>query len=216
MENSSPSVASEPAVRTNTHGRPRASTKPSEEKPLVPPTQDPRRGSFYSYTPDYMGFNMFDLNQQSELERHNTYSFGESSMFNQEPMYQRSYFEHAFIDEIPSEFQPYVSHIQIVEEDGHCGLQAIVVALGFSEEYWYQIRTNLYRELLMHIDDYKVYGVIVHFLSKDESSTSFPLWSGPQDFPNHPIINIALLNGYHYIKVDLQEGHPMGRDKDTH
>nr|KAJ0227020.1 hypothetical protein LSAT_V11C100038940 [Lactuca sativa] len=39
------------------------------------------------------------------------------------------------------------------------------------------------------------YGVIVHFLSKDESSVSFPLWSGPPDFPNHPIINITVLNG---------------------
>nr|KAJ0206783.1 hypothetical protein LSAT_V11C500251180 [Lactuca sativa] len=53
------------------------------------------------------------------------------------------------------------------------------------------------------------YGVIVHFLSKLESSTSFPLWSGPQDFPSHPIINIALLNGVYYVKVNLQEGRPM-------
>nr|KAJ0216430.1 hypothetical protein LSAT_V11C300107530 [Lactuca sativa] len=53
------------------------------------------------------------------------------------------------------------------------------------------------------------YGVIAHFLSRLESSTSFPLWSGPQDFSNHPIINIVLLNSVHYVKVDLQEGHPM-------
>nr|KAJ0217170.1 hypothetical protein LSAT_V11C300101650 [Lactuca sativa] len=53
------------------------------------------------------------------------------------------------------------------------------------------------------------YGVIAHFLSKDESSTSFLLWSGPQDFPNHLIINIVLINGCHYIKVDLQDGHPL-------
>nr|KAJ0199120.1 hypothetical protein LSAT_V11C600321270 [Lactuca sativa] len=51
------------------------------------------------------------------------------------------------------------------------------------------------------------YGVIVHFLRKLKSSMSFPLWSGPQDFTNHPIINIALLNDFHYVKVDLQKGH---------
>nr|KAJ0227489.1 hypothetical protein LSAT_V11C100038930 [Lactuca sativa] len=153
---SSPSMASEPAVRTNTRGSPRASTKSSQAKPSVPPTQDLRRGSFSSYTPYYMGSNMFDSNQQPESERHNMYSFGESSMVNQEPTYQRSYFEHALIDEIPSEFQPYVSQIQNIEVDGPCGFWAIVFALGFSEDYWYQIRTDLYGELLMHIDDYKV------------------------------------------------------------
>nr|KAJ0203939.1 hypothetical protein LSAT_V11C500229360 [Lactuca sativa] len=54
--------------------------------------------------------------------------------------------------------------------------------------------------MIMHDTDINKYGVTVHFLSKDESSTSSPLWSDPQDFPNHPIINIVLLNGYHYIK----------------
>ncbi|KAL4567777.1 hypothetical protein LXL04_023371 [Taraxacum kok-saghyz] len=52
------------------------------------------------------------------------------------------------------------------------------------------------------------YGVIVHFLSKDGSLTCFPLRSGPQD-ANHPIINIALTNRCHYVKVDLQEGHSL-------
>ena len=88
---------------------------------------------------------MFVLNQQPEPERHNTYSysFGESSMLNQETTYQRSYFERALMNEIPCEFQPYVSHIQNVEGDGHYGFRAIVVALGFSEDYWYQIWTHL-------------------------------------------------------------------------
>ncbi|KAL4586402.1 hypothetical protein LXL04_011038 [Taraxacum kok-saghyz] len=194
--------------------------------------------------PDYMGSNMFDLNQPPESERHSTYSFGASSMINEEPTYQRSYFDHALMNEIPSEFQAYVSHIQNVDGDGHCGFRAVAVALGFSENYWSQIRTDLYEELLMHIDDYRVvfqddinsiseslnyygtpvirkywmimsdtgiliankYGVIVHFLSKDGSSTCFPLRSGPQDFANHPIINIALTNRCHYVNVDLQEG----------
>ena len=47
------------------------------------------------------------------------------------------------MNEIPCEFQPYVSHIQNVEGDGHYGCWAIVVALGFSEDYWYQLWTHL-------------------------------------------------------------------------
>ena len=56
-------------------------------------------------------------------------------MFNQEPTYQRSYFEHQLMNEIPSEFQQYMSHIQNVEGDGHCGFRAIAVAFSFSEDY---------------------------------------------------------------------------------
>nr|KAJ0216201.1 hypothetical protein LSAT_V11C300128970 [Lactuca sativa] len=244
---SSPIIASQPTVHTNTRGRPRVSTKSSQAKPSVPPSQDPPRRSYSTYAPDYLGSNMFDLNQQSEPEKHNTYLFGESSIFNREPTYQRSYFDHALMDAITSEFQPYVTNIQNLEGDGHCGFQTVAVALGYCEGYCHQIRTDLYIELLMHIDDYRVlfanhintisealnfyetpaiakywmimpdsgiliaskYDVIAHFLSKLESSTSFPLWNGPQDFPNHPIINIAPLNDVHYVNVDLQEGHPM-------
>nr|KAJ0222747.1 hypothetical protein LSAT_V11C200060040 [Lactuca sativa] len=131
-----------------------------------------------------------------------------------------------------------MSHIQNVEGDGHYGFWAIIVALGFSEDYWYQIWKHFYGELLMHIHDYIVvfendkktiseafifyktpairkYWMIIPdtcilIANKyNESSTSFPLWSGSQDFQNHPIINIAFLNSCHYIKVDLQEGHPI-------
>nr|KAJ0216481.1 hypothetical protein LSAT_V11C300138140 [Lactuca sativa] len=106
-------MASESVVPTNTRGRPRASTKPSQAKPPVPPTQELHRRSFSTYAPYYFWSNMFDLNQQLEPEKHNI------------------------------EFQPYVSNIQNVERDGHCGLQAIVVSLGYSDDYWHQIRTNL-------------------------------------------------------------------------
>ena len=49
-----------------------------------------------------------------------------------------------------------MSNIQNVEGDGHCGFRAVAIALGYSEDYWHQIRKDLYRELLMHIDDYRV------------------------------------------------------------
>ena len=82
------------------------------------------------------------FNQKPEPERQSTYFFGESSMFNQEPTYQRSYFDHTLMDDISNEFQPYVSNIQNVEGDVHCGFRAVVVALGYSEDYWHQIQTD--------------------------------------------------------------------------
>lgn len=32
---------------------------------------------------------------------------------------------------------------------------------------------------------------------------------GPEHYPNHRAIAIALIYGNHYMKVDLQEGYPM-------
>ncbi|KAL4587379.1 hypothetical protein LXL04_000248 [Taraxacum kok-saghyz] len=48
----------------------------------------------------------------------------------------------------------------------------------------------------------------------DEVDTEFQLLSDRilklnQDFANYSIINIALTNRCHYVKVDLQEGHPL-------
>nr|KAJ0187290.1 hypothetical protein LSAT_V11C900499890 [Lactuca sativa] len=46
------------------------------------------------------------------------------------------------------------------------------------------------------------YGVIVYFLDKQGSSTCFPLWHGPS------IVIVFVYNG-HYVKIDIQESHPM-------
>ncbi|KAL4583131.1 hypothetical protein LXL04_007695 [Taraxacum kok-saghyz] len=82
------------------------------------------------HTPDYMASNMFDLNQQPEPERHNTYSFREFSKLNQEPTYQRSYSDHALMHEISSE---------------NC---------------WHQIQTDLYSEQLEGIGIFDILSSI--------------------------------------------------------
>ena len=53
------------------------------------------------------------------------------------------------------------------------------------------------------------YRVIINFLTNAGSSTCFPLWIGPQDISHHQSIAIALVHNVHYVKVDLQELHPM-------
>nr|KAJ0189988.1 hypothetical protein LSAT_V11C800452950 [Lactuca sativa] len=53
------------------------------------------------------------------------------------------------------------------------------------------------------------YGVIVYFLDKQGSSTYFPLWHGPEDISHHRSIVITFVYNDHYVKVDLQESHPM-------
>nr|KAJ0187454.1 hypothetical protein LSAT_V11C900473420 [Lactuca sativa] len=39
------------------------------------------------------------------------------------------------------------------------------------------------------------YAIIIHFLSKDGSSTCFPLWLGPQCISNHGVIVIDIIQG---------------------
>ncbi|KAD5961447.1 hypothetical protein E3N88_12920 [Mikania micrantha] len=53
------------------------------------------------------------------------------------------------------------------------------------------------------------YRVIVHFLSKLESNTCFPLWEDHEEFQEHRAITIAHVHGCHYIKVQLEGEYPM-------
>lgn len=56
------------------------------------------------------------------------------------------------------------------------------------------------------------FNVIFHFISKEgnNSSTFFPLWRGPDQFPDKKIITIALVDSNHYIMVEMQGEFPMG------
>ncbi|XP_023763262.1 uncharacterized protein LOC111911747 [Lactuca sativa] len=180
--------------------------------------------------------NMFDLNQEPEM--HNTFSFQQPSTF----------YSNSLMSEIPNEFHPYVTNIEDVEGDGNCGFRAIAVSLGYSQNNWHQIRSELHNELLENWGRYAMifqddinsvhhslsftglgsaqseywlimpdtrfliankYGVIVYFLDKQGSSTCFPLWHGPQDISHHRSIVIVFVYNGHYVKVDLQESHPM-------
>ncbi|KAL4581658.1 hypothetical protein LXL04_006184 [Taraxacum kok-saghyz] len=170
-------------------GRPRLST----QRPRIPPTQDPqtqylRRHSFATSMPDYTGSNQFDLNQEPMSD--SSFSFREPPTF----------YSNLLMNEIPNIFHPYVTNIENVEEDGNCGFRAVAVSLGYNQNYWPQIRSQLRTELTTYWRQYEtVFG----------SSTCFPLWIGPQDISHHQSIAIALVHNVYYVKVDLQELHPM-------
>ncbi|KAF5787840.1 hypothetical protein HanXRQr2_Chr10g0457351 [Helianthus annuus] len=59
--------------------------------------------------------------------------------------------EHLLSNQIPSEFHSYISRIQDVTPDGHCGYRSVAVGLGFSEHAW----SNIRRDLLLEIDHNK-------------------------------------------------------------
>ncbi|XP_023739282.1 uncharacterized protein LOC111887345 [Lactuca sativa] len=137
-----------------------------------------------------------------EPERHNTFLFQQPSTF----------YSNSLMSEIPNEFHPYVTNIEDVEGDGNCGfrddinnVQHSLSFTGFGSaqsEYW----------LIMPDTGFLIankYGVIVYFLDKQGSLTCFPLWHGPQDISHHRSIVIAFIYNGHYVKVDLQELHPM-------
>ena len=52
-----------------------------------------------------------------------------------------------FQHQIPVEFHPYISRIQDVLPDGHCGYRSVAVGLGFGEYVWPRIRNDLLLEM---------------------------------------------------------------------
>ena len=56
------------------------------------------------------------------------------------------------------------------------------------------------------------FNVIFHSISKlfNGSSTIFPLWRGPKEFPDKKIITIAFMDNNHFVMVEMQEDFPMG------
>ncbi|XP_023731024.1 uncharacterized protein LOC111878748 [Lactuca sativa] len=83
--------------------------------------------------PDYMECNQFDFNR--EPKRHNTYPL---------------------LNEFPNEFHQYVINIDDALGDGNCGYRAIALSLGYNQDNWRQIRTDLYNRLLAHSEMYKM------------------------------------------------------------
>lgn len=90
-----------------------------------------------------------------EPKSHNTFFPREPSMFNQEKTRHRPYFNHALMNGITLECQPYIPHIENVEGDVNCGFWAIVISIGFGEDYWLQIRLDLRKKVLSHLIKYK-------------------------------------------------------------
>lgn len=53
------------------------------------------------------------------------------------------------------------------------------------------------------------FGVIVQHLSNGVCQTYFPMFDGPQVYPNHSILTIAYVEDSHFIMVKLADDSPM-------
>ncbi|KAL4580333.1 hypothetical protein LXL04_016523 [Taraxacum kok-saghyz] len=135
--------------------RPRLST----QRPRIPPTQDlqtqyPRRHSFATSMPDYTGSNQFDLNQEPRSD--SSFSFREPPTF----------YSNLLMNEIPNIFHPYITNIENVEGDGNCEFRAVAVSLGYNQNYWPQIRSQLRTELTTYWRQYEtVFGNYIHTIN---------------------------------------------------
>ncbi|XP_076902763.1 uncharacterized protein LOC143557611 [Bidens hawaiensis] len=63
------------------------------------------------------------------------------------------------MEEIQDIFHPYMTHIQVVKGDGHCGFRAIAVTLEHDKERWPYIRNQLLGELC-HLE--AAYRIMFH------------------------------------------------------
>ncbi|XP_052621763.1 uncharacterized protein LOC128127338 [Lactuca sativa] len=92
-----------------------------------------------------------DLNEVIPYSNEAIPHLNEFMDLNQEP---RSCYIHPLMDEIPLVFHPYVSRIQNVKGDGHCGFRAISVCLGYGKDQWLYVRKQLVNELQSASDVY--------------------------------------------------------------
>ncbi|GER40521.1 major facilitator superfamily protein [Striga asiatica] len=154
--------------------------------------QDPAPSTQY-------GYDHYELPQQNEY------------YYQQPIMEEPTRYTHPLIHEIPSFFQPYVIGIEDVEGDGNCGFRSVAVVehsfkfqgIGFAPiEHWIKMpETGLVIA--------NKYNCIFYFLTDAGSYTFFPLWTSPQAPELNQSIAIAFVHGNHFVKVDLQNGHPM-------
>nr|KAJ0219272.1 hypothetical protein LSAT_V11C300129580 [Lactuca sativa] len=84
----------------------------------------------------------------------------------------------SLLDEIPSIFHPYITHIQNVLGDGNCGFRSVAVCLGYGEDQWLYIRQQLLDELFCSYDDYTRV-----FVGCDEVVTSLSFFTKNESAP---------------------------------
>jgi len=223
-----PNIVEEPVVKKNTRGRPRLK-KQQEKQQVHSISQQPGKKSS-STRSNVIEYNFMDLNLSPPS--HSSYTGCSDPL----------------LEEIPTIFHPYITKIQNVCGDGHCGFRSIAVCLGCNENKWPEIREELLEDLNQKEDLYRYvfgsdfdsmreslffvgtgvaplrkwmimpdtgvlianrFGVIVHFLSKDGSSTCFPLWKGHTEFEYHRVLTIARVHGNHFIAVQLEGDYPL-------
>ncbi|KAL4558334.1 hypothetical protein LXL04_036532 [Taraxacum kok-saghyz] len=188
-------LINEPSVKKNTRGRPKMKRVQHEK-------QAPHRYSCSDLhqQPPMHNSSFVDLN--IEPSRHSSYEID----LNEAPINQCSYMfdlneeppmgHSSFLNEIPSIFHPYITHIQNVMGDGNCGFRSIAVCLGYHEDEWLNIRQQLHEELRRSYHDYaKV------FIGCDEIVTSLSFFfankpAPPKHWMLMPETGILIANTY--------------------
>nr|KAJ0213308.1 hypothetical protein LSAT_V11C400163230 [Lactuca sativa] len=203
----------EPTVQNKTRGRP--SMKKQHKKNVNPPNQGPPRCND-STTLEFIGF---DLNKEPERHNY-SYDIDlneEPWMHDPFPMKSIPDVFHDYIDKIQdvlgdgncgfravavnpghNEDQWLYIRQQLLEE-----LQSQFYAYqqaftdGFNEVYkslcWFESPTYLRHWIFMPLTGYLIaneFGVIVHCLSHEQSTTCFPLWRGLEEFQSHRNITV--------------------------
>ncbi|XP_019184708.1 PREDICTED: uncharacterized protein LOC109179676 [Ipomoea nil] len=64
------------------------------------------------------------------------------------------HFYHPYMLQLPVIFHPFIMQVQDVKSDGNCGFRAVAPCLGFKEDEWFKIRSNLIEELESHTMEY--------------------------------------------------------------
>ncbi|XP_019178337.1 PREDICTED: uncharacterized protein LOC109173552 [Ipomoea nil] len=64
------------------------------------------------------------------------------------------HFYHPYMLQLPVIFHPFIMQVQDVKSDGNCGFRAVALCLGFKEDEWFKIRSNLIEELESHTMEY--------------------------------------------------------------
>ncbi|KAI8535884.1 hypothetical protein RHMOL_Rhmol10G0209300 [Rhododendron molle] len=59
-----------------------------------------------------------------------------------------------YVQHLPRGYQHYISHINDVQGDGHCGFRAIAAHLGYTEDGWAKVRIDLINEIEQNMDLY--------------------------------------------------------------
>ncbi|XP_008228065.1 PREDICTED: uncharacterized protein LOC103327505 [Prunus mume] len=117
-----------------------------------------------------------------------------------------------FVDAFPQALRSCIHHVKDVATDGHCGYRAIAALLGYGEDGWVQVRSDLLNELESYSVHYSaLYGYenrvyeLKHSLAYFGPDANFDRWMTMPDMghiiascydvvflkPSHPIPHIA-------------------------
>ncbi|KAJ9543670.1 hypothetical protein OSB04_023377 [Centaurea solstitialis] len=223
----------EPTVHTTTRGRPSLKSKVVKKSHVEPPKQEPHRHS----CPDASTFMEFDVLANNEQARHSSYFHQKSyahPYINQFPSLFHPYIMQVHdvkgdgncgfraiavcLGRHENEW-PSIRY-DLMEELNMYKTEYLEV---YGVETWHQVYNSLNffeldtfapNEHWMDVFETGLliasrYNVILHSLTTVGSMTFFPLRSSPPPWYEHVAFTIGYVNGNHYVKISIADGHPM-------